>query len=135
MSNVGEIGLGTYQVNGVPVVAEDSGADCSEGSTQAVAGEDQVVVRVGGDSRLDLGGDSAGNCLPGFPEATVDLAASTDAACVCKTEVDVGDPIREIGAATEGDNNGLICRVDSDEARRVAELGSSEVVCQWTRPS
>lgn len=98
------MGVG-YQVKSVSGVAEHSGRNGRQCSAVAVSGEHDGVVRIAGDSSLHLGCDGVGDDFPGLVEALVHLAAVTDAAYRGEAEVQVGNPVGDVGTTPESQND------------------------------
>lgn len=51
----------TYEVNIISVLSKRNSSKCSQGGSETVAGEDQLVAGMFLDSRRDLGCQSAGD--------------------------------------------------------------------------
>ncbi|KAI9149530.1 LOW QUALITY PROTEIN: DNA repair protein Rad7 [Paramyrothecium foliicola] len=95
------------------VAAEVSSADGGDSSTERVAGQDQTEAWVGGE-----GSSHGGLCLgvdlfPSIGKAFVKLAVAHEVA-VFKVESEVGDPVEDVVAAADSDNNFLTSLVDAD---------------------
>lgn len=85
-------------------LAEVRGAQVGDGAAERVAGDDDLVARVGGQALVDGAGGSVGDFVPGVGEAGVDLAAAGEAA-VLLFEDDVCDEVADVVAAADGDDN------------------------------
>lgn len=85
-----------------------------------MTGENKGVARVGLHCRVDIRFDPAFDRAPGLPEAAVHLTAGAERAGVCQREVDVGEPVVEIAAAAEGEDNQFVGPVRGDETGNIA---------------
>lgn len=65
-----------YQVNFVPGIPQVHGCEGSQSSAQTVAGNDNPMARVGGNSLRQLGRERVGHRLPGLQETPVGLTAA-----------------------------------------------------------
>lgn len=80
------------------------GAEGRNGAAERVAGGDDLEVRVGFASRRHGGLDAGGDLIPGGLEARVD-AAALDEVAVGLGEDDIGDPVADVVAAADRDDD------------------------------
>lgn len=122
----GAVGVG---VAGNAVTAKVSSTNGGDSAAEGVAGDNDTVAGVGsesgGDTSLCLGID----LIPGSGEAVVDLAVGSKVA-ILQAELDVGNPVEDVVASTDGNDNFLTSSVDADETSNAGEASPIHGVSQ-----
>lgn len=102
-------------VGGDALAAQVGAREGGDGAAERVAGDDDLVVAVGGAGGVDAAGGGVGDLLPGLGEAGVDLALADEVARL-PGEEEVGDEVAEVVAAAQGEDDFAASVVDSDVA-------------------
>lgn len=107
----------------VALATEVSGSKGCDGSTQAVAHYDQLVVGVLCDGVLEFFDDVVTDELPGAPEAEFGEAPITETR-VCVDECGISDPVAHRVGPAEGKHNCRVGVVDCNVAGGVCDSGA-----------
>lgn len=102
-------------VDGVAVGTEVGTANGGNSTTERVAGDHDTVGRIGGQRAGDGAGDASGQLVPGIMEAHMELASGHERG-VDKGKVEVGEPVQEVAAATDGNDDLATSVVDGNVA-------------------
>ena len=97
-------GAVVVQVNGVTSGTEVGSGEGRDGTTEGVTSRDDLVAWVGLESSSESSLDGGLNLIPGVLEASVDVAVVHEVAGSLQ-EVDVGDPVADVAASTNRDDN------------------------------
>jgi hypothetical protein len=108
-------------------LAEVSGSEGSDSTTEGVSSGDDAVVGVGGAGSSESRGSRLSNLSPGSGEASVDGAAADDVAAGGAEEDNVGDEVSDVVAAAEGQDDLLAGVVNGDEATDTGEKTTTPV--------
>ena len=122
---------GTYQIQRISSIAQGSASQSSNSTTQAVARQDQPVAGVRRRSTCNPWGQIISDSFPGLEESRVRRAARTEAAGIGLAEVQVGNPIADGMAASEGQHDQLIGIVYGEETCNIAKFGGANMHGQF----
>lgn len=111
------------QIQRISSIAQGSASQSSNSTTQAVARQDQPVAGVRRRSTCNPWGQIISDSFPGLEESRVRRAARTEAAGIGLAEVQVGNPIADGMAASEGQHDQLIGIVYGEETCNIAKFG------------
>lgn len=102
-------------IGGDALAAQVGAREGRDGAAERVAGDDDLVVAVGGAGGVDAAGGGVGDLLPGLGEAGVDFALADEVARLPREE-EVGDEVAEVVAAAQGEDDFAAGVVDGDVA-------------------
>ena len=85
-----------------------------------MTGGHDAVARIAGNGSLQCRQDTRPSLKPGPPKSLMDGAAIADVGGDV-VEIDVCEPVAHRLAATEGDHDLAVCRIDSYEARHICD--------------
>lgn len=103
-------------IDGVTLVAKGSGTKGGDSTTKGVTSSDDLEAGVGAQGIVDGRGDTRGHLVPCGLEAIVNLGTASQGALL-KSEVEVADPVADIAATTDRENDLAASLVNSHIAR------------------